>query len=142
MAATAARWQGEGAESGQEGEGEIKHLADSREWNEGVKETRVSAPRCSAVAESDREQRGAGQEGAGGSREAETQAKRLMWITVGQTSEEDKTANMSHCSLLAFNNRCLGSSVSGNASRPGCFDPMSVYIYINIKHFPPSATVR
>lgn len=38
-----------------------------------------------------------------------TQAKCLKWITVGQTSEEDKTANMSHCSLLAFNNRCLVS---------------------------------
>lgn len=42
-------------------------------------------------------------------REGATQAKRLKWITVGQTSEEDKTANMSHCSLLAFNNRCLVS---------------------------------
>ena len=42
-------------------------------------------------------------------RERATQAKRLKWITVGQTSEEDKTANMSHCSLLAFNNRCLVS---------------------------------
>ena len=42
-------------------------------------------------------------------RERATQAKRFKWITVGQTSEEDKTANMSHCSLLAFNNRCLVS---------------------------------
>lgn len=80
--------------------------------------------------------------GWGGGREAETQAKRLMWITVGQTSEEDKTANMSHCSLLAFNNRCFGSSVSGNASNPGCVDPMSVYRYINIERFPPSTTLR
>lgn len=80
--------------------------------------------------------------GGGGGREAETQAKRLMWITVGQTSEEDKTANMSHCSLLAFNNRCFGSSVSGNASNPGCVDPMSVHRYINIERFPPSTTLR
>lgn len=42
-------------------------------------------------------------------RERAAQAKCLMWITVGQTSKEDKTANMSHRSLLAFNNRCLVS---------------------------------
>lgn len=49
-----------------------------------------------------------------------------MWITVGQTSEEDKTANMSHCSLLAFNNRCLVSPSPVMLPDRGWFDPMNV----------------
>lgn len=51
-----------------------------------------------------------------------TQAKCLKWITVGQTSEEDKTANMSHCCLLAFNNRCLVSPSPVMLPRPGWSD--------------------
>lgn len=49
-----------------------------------------------------------------------------MWITVGQISEEDKTANMSHCSLLAFNNRCLVSPSPVMLPDRGWFDPMNV----------------
>lgn len=57
-----------------------------------------------------------------GERERATQAKRLKWITIGQTSEEDKTANMSHCSLLAFNNRCLFSPFLVIVPHPGWSD--------------------
>lgn len=123
MAAVARR---KGAESG-----EIKHLADSRECKEGVKERRVSAAQLWLTAIE--KWGGGGRRGGGGAGGlgvwgAETQAKRLMWITVGQTSEEDKTANMSHCSLLAFNSRCFASSVLLMFPRPGCCDPMSVSI--------------
>lgn len=62
--------------------------------------------------------------------EGAEQAKCLMWITVGQTSEEDKTANMSHCSLLAFSNRCLVSPSPVMLSHPGWSDPANdLYIY-------------
>lgn len=61
-----------------------------------------------------------------------TQAKCLMWITLGQTSEEDKTANMSHCSLLAFSNRCLGSPSPVIATRPGWSDPANDVFLLNI----------
>lgn len=55
-------------------------------------------------------------------RERAARAKCLKWITVGQTSEEDKTANMSHCSLLAFNNRCLVSPSPAVVPHPGWSD--------------------
>lgn len=61
-----------------------------------------------------------------------TQAKCLMWITLGQTSEEDKTANMSHCSLLAFSNRCLVSPSPVIVTRPGWSDPANDVFLINI----------
>lgn len=121
-----------GAESG-----EIKHLADSREWNQGVKERRVSAAQLWRTAIEE----GAGGmewgEGPGGGG-PETQAKRLMWITVGQTSEEDKTANMSHRGLLAFNSRCFASSVSANVSPVEVASTPSASIYVNIYCFPHS----
>lgn len=58
-------------------------------------------------------------------RERATQAKCLKWITVGQTSEEGKTANMSHCSLLALNNRCLVSPSPLMVPDSGCSDLVS-----------------
>lgn len=103
MAAVARR---KGAESE-----EIKHLADSREWKEGVKETRLSVAQLwlTAIEEEVGVVLGGG---------AKSLAKRLMWITVGQTSEEDKTANMSRCSLLAFSSRCFASCAAANVSPP------------------------
>lgn len=61
-----------------------------------------------------------------------TQAKCLMWITLGQTSEEDKTANMSHCSLLAFSNRCLVSPSPVIVTRPGWSDLANDVFLFNI----------
>lgn len=70
-----------------------------------------------------------------GAREREnTQAKCLMWITLGQTSEEDKTANMSHCSLLVFSNRCLVSPSPVIATRPGWSDPANDVFLFNIRY--------
>lgn len=93
-----------------------KQLMDSGEWNEGVKEKRVSA--CAAqLGLRMIEKRARAGEGES------TQAKCLMWITLGQTSEEDKTANMSLCSLLVFSNRCLVSPSPVMVTRPGWSDP-------------------
>lgn len=102
----------------------MRHLTDSGEWNEGVKEKRVSALAAQLGLRAI-ERRESGEKSLS-RREAGTQAKRLMWITVGQTSEEDKTANMSHCSLLAFNNRCLVSPSPVMLPNRGWFDPMNV----------------
>lgn len=101
-----------------------KQLMDSEEWNEGVKEKRVSA--CAAQLGLRMIEKRA----QAGEREG-TQAKCLMWITLGQTSEEDKTANMSLCSLLAFSNRCLVSPSPVMVTRPGWSDPANDIFLIN-----------
>lgn len=96
-----------------------KQPTDRGEWNEGVKEKRVSA--CAAqlgLRTIEQEKEGA-------------RAKCLMWITVGQTSEEDKTTNMSLCSLLAFSNRCLLSPSPATVARPGWSDPDHGIFLIN-----------
>lgn len=92
-----------------------KQLTDTGEWNEGVKEKGIS-PCSSAETENDRARCSVSR------RERATQAKCLKWITVSQTSEEDKTANMSQCSLLAFNNRCLISPSHLIVPHPGWSD--------------------
>lgn len=102
------------------------------EWRSQVEE---GISLCSsAVSENDRNESLRKRVWAG---EMVTQAKCLMWITVGQTSEEDKTANMSHCSLLAFNNRCLVSPSLVTLLHSGWSDPLNetrcvICRYINI----------
>lgn len=111
--------KGQRAETEAEQEREINQLTDTGEWNEEVKERRVSVLCSSAETEKDRNERA---RKSLSRRERATRAKCLKWITVGQTSEEDKTANMSHCSLLVFNNRCLVSLSPVMFPRPGCSD--------------------
>lgn len=95
-----------------------KQLKQTRERNEEVKEKRVSV----LAAQLRRRKIEMREQDWAGERERATQAKCLKWITVGQTSEEDKTANMSHCSLLAFNNRCLVSPSPVIVPHPGWSD--------------------
>ena len=89
------------------------------ERNAGVKEKSVSVPAAQLSRRKIKNERA--RKSVSG-RERATQAKCLKWITVGQTSEEGKTANMSHCSLLAFNNRCLVSPSPVIVPDSGCSD--------------------
>lgn len=66
-------------------------------------------------------------EGGGGGAEAEMQANRLMWITVGQTSERTRLQTCHTAACLRLTTDVLVPPSPVMLPNLGCFDPMSVF---------------